>query len=354
MGKVLDLGIKGEQWKHYFISSSPFFLRVAEFLNAGKVVRHTRIAEIKEKNEVEHVELHLVSRAIKEEIQFIKEEGKAESAEGKLGEEEIFMYFHIVKSVAHFVSALDKFLDATQRSTNDVFKRRVRDMSLTIIPKLLQGIKESDREGSDDMKYLYGIINDATEKGSGEFVASLRTAFKERKVKNRIEQMLERRDLRKNIRLQYKFKVDVEHLARELEVIDERLLRGEQVAKAKVKEETYNMALNRFQKVLPTEEEDIVQMFRAAHLILKRDIILMAVTLGDERTLKDLGVQWISKNFMPKDSIITANTKITTLEQKLGKKAHIIANGLNVIVKKIKELEPRIENDLNKAIKIPA
>ena len=354
MGQVIDLGITGEKYKHYFLSSSPFFLRVAEFIRAGGAVRHTRKAEVYEQQEEKDVEFHFVSRAIKEEAQFIREAGMAEKAEENLGLDEIFMYFHIVKAVAHFISALDKFLDATQKSGSDIFKRRVRDMALAIVPKLLKGIKEAENGESEDMRFLYGIINDASEKGSGQFVMNLRTSFKERRVKNRIEQMLERRDLRKNIRRQYTFKVDVERLAKELEVVDLKLLKEEQRKKGRVKEETLNRALNRFQKVLPREEEEIVQMFRAAHLVLRRDIILMAIVLGDEQALKALGTGWVRKHFMPNDPIVADNTKITKLELELGKKVHVIANGLNVIMKKIKELEPRVEITLNRAIKIAA
>ena len=307
-----------------------------------------------EQKEEKDIELHLVSRGINEENKFIKEEEKAEKAEEKLGLEEIFMYFHIIKAVAHFVSAMDKFLDATLNSKSDIFKRRVRDMALAIIPKLIKGIKEAENGMSNDMKFLYGIINDAGEKGSGEFVANLKTAFKEKRVKNRIEQILERRDLRKNIRLQYQFQVDVERLAKELEVVDLELLKDQAVATGSVKQETYDRALNRFQRVLPTEEEEIVQMFRAAHLVLLRDIILMAVVLGDERAMKVLGIKSVRKHFMPNNPVITDNTKITKLELELGKQAHTIANGLNVIMKKIKGLEPSVEMLLNNAIKIAA
>ena len=352
MGHIIDLGITGERYRHYFLSRSPFFLRIAEFVHAGGAVKHTRRAEVYEQKEESDIELHLVSRGINEENQFIKEEEKAEKAEEKLGIEEIFMYFHIIKAVAHFISALDKFLDATLKSKSDIFKRRVRDMALTIIPKLIKGIKEAESGMSKDMKFLYGIINDAAEKGSGEFVANLKTAFKERRVKNRIEQMLERRDLRRNIRLQYKFEVDVERLAKELEVVDLELLKDQDVATGKVKQETYDHALNRFQRFLPTEEEEIIQMFRAAHLVLLRDIILMAVVLGDERAMKVLGTKSVRKHFMPNDPVVTDNTKITKLELELGKKVHGIANGLNVIMKKTKDLEPRIGMELDKAIKI--
>jgi len=354
MGQVIDLGITGKRYRQYFLSSSPFFIRIAEFIHAGGAVKHTRRGEVDKREEEKDIELHLVSRGINKENQFIKEEGKAGKAEEKLGIEEIFMYFHIIKAVAHFISALDKFLDATLRSRNDIFKRRVRDMALAILPKLIKGIKEAESGMSKDMRFFYGIINDAAEKGTGEFVANLKTAFKEKAVKNRVEQMLERRDLRRNIRLQYKFKVDVERLAKELELVDLELLKDEDVTKGKVKEETYNRALNRFQKVLPTEEQEIVQMFRAAHLVLLRDIILMAVVLGDERAMKVLGTKSVRKHFMPNDPVITDNAKITKLELELGKKAHGIANGLNVIMKKTKDLEPRIEMELDKAIKIAA
>lgn len=354
MGKVIDLGIKGEQWRHYFLSSSPFFLRIAEFINAGGAVKHPRKAEVHEKKEEEDVKLHYVTRALKEEVEFIKEEGKAEKSEEKLGLEEIFVLFHIVKAVAHFISAMDKFLDATLKSTDRIFKQRVKNMALTIMPKLIKAIKEAEEEGSEDMKFIYGIINDAAEKGTGEFVANLRTALKEKEVKNRIEQILERRELRKNIRLEYKYEVDVERLAKELEYVDVQLLKDEKVSNEKVKEETYRRALNRFQKALTSAEGEIAQMFRAAHLVLKRDIILMAVVLGDERAMKQLGTKWIRTHLMPNDPIIIDNTKITTLERKLGEKAHTLANGLNVILKKIKDLESKVERTLNEAIQIAA
>ena len=136
IGKVIDLGITGERYRHYFLSRSPFWLRIAEFLNAGGAVKHPRKAEIAQKKEEEDVELHYVTRALKDEVEFIKEEGKAEKSEGKLGLEEIFTLFHIVKAVAHFRSALDKFLDAAIKSPSDLFKRRVKDMSLSVIPKM--------------------------------------------------------------------------------------------------------------------------------------------------------------------------------------------------------------------------
>ena len=305
--------------------------------------------------EEKDVELHFVSRALKEEVKFIKEEEKGGEAEDKLGVDEIFTLFHIVKAAAHFMSALDKFLDATIKSREDIFKKRVKNMALTYIPKLFKGVKEAEeKEFSPDMKFVYGVINQAAEKGSGEFVTNLKTAFKEREVKNRVEQILERRDLRKNIRLEYTYEVDVEKMANELEKVDRELIKDEQVSKGKVAEETYNRALNRFEKALPRAEEDIVQMFKAAHLVLVRDVMLMSIVIGNAEATKELGAKWISEHLMPNDPIIKDNTKLTKIEQKLGERAHTIANGLNVIMKKIKDLELKVEVTLDKSIKIAA
>ena len=86
------------------------------------------------------------------------------------------------------------------------------------------------------------------------------------------------------------------------------------------------------------------EMFKAAHLIMKRDLILMIMVLTDIDVMEKLGTKWVQIHFMPERPVKQEILSLRVLEKKLSEKAHTLANGLGVVLKGEKAVELKLRN----------
>ncbi len=332
-------GFTGERLKH-IISRYPLLLKVGEKWDYSRATGRTYSAEKKWDRIEGDVNAHKVSESLALITKWFKKEKKA-AENAKKGEmDQMFLYYHILKITHHFVTALGRFLEeANKKGSTDIFKARVNQMSRKIIPKLKAELKQTENFGGEDERFFMAEMNDALEEGPGKFVDSWRTKFKRKNIGSRFELILERRAFRSGVNQEYGDMKLLEKLAKQLEGITSQL-------KPNAKAETLQRMLNQFERILNTSEKAIVEMFGAAHIVLKRWLIEMAIILSDEKNIEVLGPRWVQMHYEPGTPINQKIMDVRELEKKISQNLHDVANALNVHIKEMKGIETGLDRDL--------
>ena len=332
-------GFTGERLTHV-ISRYPLLLKVGEKWDYSRATGRTYSAEQKWHKAEKDVAAHRVSPSLKMIAKWFKGEKKAAEKTEKGEMDQMFLYYHLLKITRHFVTALGRFLgEANKKPKSDLFRARVDKVSIRVIPKLKAEMEQAENLGSKDQKFFMAEMNDALEEGTGKFVDSWRTAFKDKKIGSRLKLILERRAFRSGVNREYGDMKLIEHLAKQLEVITSQLKPG-------AKAETLKEMLNQFEQILNTSEKALVDMFGAAHIVLKRWLIEMAIILSDEKMIEVLGPKWVQEHNEPGTPIKERIMSVRELEASISKKLHDAANALNVHLKEMEEIAADLDRDL--------
>ena len=330
-------GIYGEKWKHlgaYF----PLLLGFEQRWEGRGSIKWVASEEKTWRKIEEEIEQHSVTRAVKDIAKWIKQLKHAEQNEEKEGMNQVFMYFHIVTATKHFEETLAKLINIAIDPAHAQFKDRIKGIVLPLLEKLTNEFKEVEEWGMEDLKFLMAEMNEALEKGQGTFITNVRTAFKEKNI-GKFEQIFERLGLRADIKGEYRDRKALMSLTRQLQNLNQKL--GSNVTQLKIKQ-----VLSELEVILRKSEHVLISMYRDAHLVMKRDAILMTIILHDQDLIHVLGPKWVQKHFMPEVPIHRAELNVTALEEGLSKKAHGIGNGLNVILKQMKGLQHDFEKEM--------
>lgn len=335
------LGFTGDRLAHV-ISMYPLWEEVGEKWDYSRATGATFSEEKKWGIIEEDVATHHVSDANKVIVQWFKKIRRAEEKSEKGAMLQMFLYYHILKISRHFTTALGKFIiAANKRPHSDQFRIRVDGLSKRVLPKMIAAVQQAENLGGDDMKFFMGEMNDALKEGAGNFVDNWRTRAKRKKIGSRVVLMLERRAFRSDVTTEYQDMKMLERHAKELEPIDSQL-------QGNPKEETLKRMLNRFETILNASEKELIEMFKAAHIILRRWLFDVAVILSDEKLMEALGPKWIQRHFM-QGSLSQRITDVRGIEIKLSGKLHGLANALNVHIKEMDALEGDFKRDLAEA-----
>ncbi len=330
-------GIFGEKWKR-LASSFKGFLALEERVE-GRRAYYYMHAEKKDLQKIQsNVSEHKVTKALKGIDKWIHEVAKAIEYEIKLGMGQIFQYFHILKITKHFKDVLEKFIEhANTRQKNDTFRLRVDKLAQHILGKMVAAIEQAEKWGGEDVRTIMAIINDSREKKPALFIADIRKVFKNEANISRLGRIPLRLDIKEELRDERKLKA----ISKKLEALDKRLQSGGK--------QNYDQVLGEFERILFKGSHDTFEMFKAAHLIMKRDLLLMIMVLADERIMEQLGTKYVQVHFMPEVPIHQRIMKIDELNKKLSEKAHTLANGMGVIVKGERSVENELRVLLQKA-----
>lgn len=331
------LGIYGLKWRR-IASSFKGFLALEERSEGRRAYYYTH-AEKKELGKIQSlVAKHKVTPALRGIDKWIHDVSKAIDKEVKLGMSQIFQYFHILKITKHFVDMLGRFIDhANTRPKGDSFRERVDKLAQNILQKMIAAVEQAEAWGGEDVRTIMAIINDSKEKKPALFMADIRKAFK---YEENIS-ILGRIPLRMDIRAELRDEKSLEALSHKLEALDKRLQAGNK--------QNYNQMLGEFERVVFKGSHDLFEMFKAAHLIMKRDLLLIIMVLADERVIGQLGTKWVQIHFMPDVPVHQRLMKIEEINKKLSEKAHTLANGLGVIVKGERSVEQELKRELDRA-----
>lgn len=325
-------GIYGERWKR-FASYFKGFLALEERVE-GRRAYYYMLAEQKDKAKIQSlVAEHKVTKGMSKYHKWHHDIAKAVDYEIKLGMSQIFQYFHILKIANHMVEVLEKFLSHS-RARGDVFKGRLDAVAQHMTHKMVAAVKQAEAWGGEDMKTAMAIINKAAEKSQANFLTNIRMAFKEENLST-LSTLASRTALRMNIRKELYDEKRLDALSKQLESLDRTLQTDRN-------EKNYDRMLGEFERILFEGEHDIEEMFKAAHLIMKRDLILMIMVLVDINVMEQLGAKWIQIHFMPEKPIEEGEMSLKKLEKKISEKVHTLANGLGVILKGERTIEQKL------------
>ncbi len=325
-------GIYGDYWKT-ITARYPWLNSIAERFLGRRAYTYMHIEEEELKRIEQYVEEHHVTTALHHFTIWIRAIKNAQEKQAHLAERQVFQDFHIAKATHHFVRVLEKFVEISHEKGGE-FKQNVRGLVLSIVPHMKKEMKEAEQWGGIDSRTLMAIMIRAKRKG-GNLVSNLRTALKSRGVISRLGRFAFSGD----IRAELKEEQLLESLANRLELLETNLESGR---------ETHEKLFNDFQGILSTADKDIIQMYKHSHLVMKRDLLLMIMLIEDEQIMEQFGADWVQKHFMPENPIDVGTIEIEELKQKLAEKAHTIANGLGVFIKKEKELDRELEVILSK------
>lgn len=330
-------GIYGEKWKR-FASYFPRFLALEERIEGRRAYYYLHEEEELLRKIQSNVAEHKVTKALKGIKRWRLMVAKSIEKQTQLGMGQIFQYFHILKITKRLIDALGKFIrHANTRPKGDTFRTRVDAVAEQMLKNMIAAIKEAEKWGGEDVRAMMAIINESRDKRPAEFIASVRTALKKQGVISRLGRIPLRIDIRKELS-------DERHLLAlsiKLEAIEKELESGKKI--------DYDNMLGKFERILFEGRFYIADMFKAAHLIMKRDLILIMMVLSDERIMKMLGRKWVQVHFMPEMPIGTELMEINKLEKKLSEKAHTLANGMGVILKGERAIEQELIAELQQA-----
>lgn len=331
-------GIYGQRWQR-IASRFPRILSLEQRSEGRRLYSYVhREKKILVKIQ-EEVIAHRVTKALQE---IHKWEGyirKGTKKGVKLAESQVFQYFHILKATKHFTSALDKFAEhVNRRPKGNTFRARADVLIREAATKMYRAIQAAENEGGRDMKTLMAYMNEELDKKPGDFIANVVTAMK----RSGDISILSKLSLRIDIKKELRDLKSLEKLAKELEALDRKLEKNSS-------KEDYNQALGKFEALVFMGEHNFEEMFRVAHLVMKRDLLLLIMVASDERIMHQLGLDWVHKHFLPESPFQKTDIEINELNKKLSEKAHTIANGLNVIVKGMDKIRKELELEIAKS-----
>lgn len=326
-------GIYGDYWKT-ITARYPWLNSVAERYLGRRSYTYMHIEETELKRIEEYVEEHRVTSGLHHFTIWMRAIKNAQEKQAHLAERQIFQDFHIAKATHHFTGVLEKFVEMAHTKGGE-FQQNVRGLVLSIVPHIKKEMKEAEEWGGIDSRTLMAIMIRAKRKG-GNLVTNLRTALKSRGVISRLGRFAFSGD----IRAELKDEQLLESLANRLELLESNLESGR---------ENHEKLFKDFQTILYTADKDLIEMYKHSHLVMKRDLFLMIMLIEDEQIMEQFGAEWVQKHFMPEHPIDEGILKIEELKQRLADKAHKIANGLGVFIKKEKTLERDLDRILAKA-----
>ncbi len=330
-------GIYGEKWQR-IASSFPRVLSMEQRSEGRRLYAYVhREKQVLIKIQ-EDVVQHKVTRALNEINKWEHDVEKATKKGLQLGMGQVFQYFHILKATKHFTDALDKFVShANTRPKGDVFRARVDAFVQGAAGKMHRAIQNAEQWGGSDMKTLMAYMNEELNKKPANFIANVVTAMKRNNKLSTLGKIPLRIDIRKEVSdLKY-----LERLAKQLEALDKKLGSTND-------RKVYDNILGEFESLLGMSEHIVEEMFRVAHLVVKRDLLLLIMVASDERIMQQLGLRWVQQHFLPEQPLRTVTVKLENLNKKLSEKAHTLANGLNVIVKNMDRIKKDLEIEISK------
>ena len=328
------LGIHGERWKR-IASFSPWLLGLEERSEGRSLYAHVHQEKKLLIQIQDDVAKHEVTKALRKLHKWDKEAGKGEEKGEQLAMSQTFQYFHVVRITKHFVDILGKFMKDAEKGKGDEYIQRVKEIARDMTKKMITAMKQAEAWGGEDVRTIMAIINDSRNKRPAEFIAAIRQWSKNEKNVSVLGRIPLRMDVKEEIRDESYLK----RLAKELESLDEEVSRG------KIKS---NRLLDKFGKIIYEGGHDLAEMFKAAHLVMKRDLLLIIMIIIDVRMIKELGAEWVQEHFMPEEPVTKEEINIKKMSKKLSEKAQILANGLGVIVKKEKEVDRALTIELSR------
>ncbi|MBI2652656.1 hypothetical protein HYX00_04285 [Candidatus Woesearchaeota archaeon] len=326
-------GIWGEKYERIF-SFSPTILAFEEVREERRTFRYLGKEEEEIEQIQEDVKEHRVTAALRLFHTWINHMRKAFENAIRTGFSQIFQEFHILKITRHYGEAIQKIINHCKTNGPD-FIRRVGVLLLKYLPKHIQDINESERLHGEDTRTLMAIMNKAKERGgksAAKAIIALRRAFKGSISK------LARIAMKREIKIELRNEKNLEHLAKRLEAVSNKL-----DSKQKGDHES---ALKELEQILAEGEHDMSEMFRDAHLIMKRDLLMIMVLLQDDDIIEQFGKENVQRQFLPESPISEGILSLNKLKEKLFEKAHTMANGLGVVVKNLEAIKRAFEVDL--------
>ncbi len=329
MGKLL--GFTGDRLAHV-ISRYPLWEEVGEKWDYSRATGAT-FSEEKIWNVVKtDVDTHHVSHANRQIIRWLKRLKRSEQKSEKGIMLQMFLYYHILKISRHFASALGKFIvHANKRPSNDDFRIKVDAISKSAVPKSIAAVQQAKKWGGNDMKFFMSEMNEAVGGGAAKFLDNWRERAKKKNITSRVQLMLERRGFRGDVNVEYQDMNMLKSQAKELEEIDSQISSNPNA-------KSLNKILSRFESIMSTSGNEIIEMFKAAHILLRRWLFEVGIILSDEGIMRVLGPEWIRIHYMQG----SLNQKITDVKEQareLSSKLHGLTNALNVHIKEMDALE---------------
>ena len=331
-------GITGEKLRH-IRSYSPFLNRWFMSFEGGRAMKDSFMAEREQEIMETQIEAHTVTKGMKTAEKFANRIIKSIHYLEKEALSQIFQYFHINKSVEHFLSILAKLEEHAVTVQDTETRKKVKAICQVYLTKVVKALKEVLAWEDDDYRFILNVINEAATKKQADFVKNWRVLFKKRSLDSRMAMMLQRREFRVNIKEEYNDINKLKRLSSRLEALDNALGSKKDVRK--------NVA--KFEQLMAEFEKDVFDMYKSAHTVMRRDLILITLVISDIQIMNELGEDWIQKHFVPEVPVRKMQLSMKKLEQKLGEKAHTIALGLNVVRKEIAAREQDAERYLAKA-----
>ncbi len=343
------LGIVGEKWSR-FASGFPLFLELEELIEAKHAFQKLYHEQKEGKKIQTEVAEHQVTKAEKDIKKFKNKIAGAVHDEVKLGLSQVFQYFHILKITHHFVQILGGFVDhanqPSQKGYQDrQFRERVDILADKFAEKMEHALHEAEKLDKGDISNLMNIINEAAKQDTKNFMGELRTLFKQKGGESLASNLMQRGQLRHEIREELRDINRLKRLSSRLEGLDAKV---RQIKSAKDRKKA-NAILSDFEHVFEEADNDLAELFKFAHFIIKRDLLLMMIVLSDESAMEELGQEWISKHFMPEVVITGEKATLKEIAKHLSEKGHTIANGLNVVEKREQAVLNEVETIRAKA-----
>jgi len=353
-------------WTRYFstIFKGPTAIAWKERIEARRLVSAAKHADklIYETLEREIEQDHKVTHGLKD-IDKAKHELKIAIHEaGMLALNSTFSDHLILKAVHKLVESWEESvvlieeLRKQHKKAEVTFKgganldAKLNEVARLFAQYMIKGIKDAEEKQRADYQNVMVIIEEAHHENKTVFMANIRERFKTIDSQT----LLARVALRMDIRREKKFLNLLVKVEEELDsVLGKLKMLIKDTTKASVKkrpniEYDYVRIIDTYHSLIKRARLSIQRVFGTAHLIKKRDFLIMLTVVINAETLKQLNQKWVKAVLVPSDIINKTNTELDEIQVKLEEDLHVLAQGLRIAITDEQKIEKRLTREASK------
>lgn len=329
------MGYYAEYWST--LLKGPWATTIKERWEARKAINNLKASDktlYKKLPELVEKE-HKVTAALKEEDKVIKQL-KISAAKGyALAFNVSTMDMKVLEAVNKLIAVWGMIHAKTRNlPTNDSMSQEIERLSRHYVELLHKAIKKAEDEEREEYKDIMIIVNESDKQDHSQFMQAMRLRFQTLESQS----MLAKLAIRLDIRRERSFIARIEALTKRCE----RLLQETQLAlrTPKLGGHTFKL-IAELGSILKESNEDIQKAFYHAHLIKKRDFLLVLKVIMNTEVLKQLNRKWLIAHFMPGSPVKQKEIEIDKIEDSIAKDFHSIAQALRISLKGLRDLESK-------------
>ena len=335
----MDILLLGDEWYYtqYWstILKSPWATAIKERFEARNMINNLKAADRITYKELPRLieQEHMVTRADKEEDRLIKELNTAAAKGYSLAFNDATMDMAILKCINSLIDAWHHIDQAIKKSNSKAYEVRMQKLDEFFTALLYKAIEQAENEERGSMKDVMILVNQSEKSEHRQFMEIVRDKFKTLEKQSSLAKLAISMDIRREQRFFKAIKV----VTYECKKVTKRMQREG------LKPNSMDNYFRQFESFINQSANSIKQVFYYAHLIKKRDFLLMLQIIVNIDVLSQLNRKWASMHFMPEAFVQKKELSLKKIEESISKKFHTIAQALRISISGLEGVESSLK-----------